>query len=321
MRNIQELAKESIGIEADAIRSLVDRIDDTFEKAVDAIYQTKGKVIVTGVGKSGLISKKIAATFSSTGTPSIFLHPTDAAHGDLGAIERSDLILALSKSGNTSELINIMPSIKRFGNTLIAIVGNMNSQLAETADIALDGSVAREACPLDLAPTASTTVALVIGDVLAVALIEKRGFSIADFSLFHPSGTLGKKLLYRISDIMHKGKEIPIVNLNTDIGNLIYEISSKGLGVTIIIDEKGKIAGIITDGDLRRMIEHNINNLSALTAKNMLTGLPKTISKDKMAIEAANIMEKYKITCLVVAENNLPIGIIHMHDLLSAGII
>lgn len=321
MRNIQELAKESIGIEADAIRSLVDRIDDTFEKAVDAIYQTKGKVIVTGVGKSGLISKKIAATFSSTGTPSIFLHPTDAAHGDLGAIERSDLILALSKSGNTSELINIMPSIKRFGNTLIAIVGNMNSQLAETADIALDGSVAREACPLDLAPTASTTVALVIGDVLAAVLIEKRGFSIADFSLFHPSGTLGKKLLYRISDIMHRGKEVPIVNLNTDIGNLIYEISSKGLGVTIIIDEKGEIAGIITDGDLRRMIEHNINNLSTLTAKNMLTGLPKTISKDKMAIEAANIMEKNKITCLVVAENNLPIGIIHMHDLLSAGII
>ncbi len=321
MKNIQELVKKSIGIEADAISALVNRVDDTFEKAVDAIYRTKGKVIVTGVGKSGLIAKKIAATFSSTGTPSIFLHPTDAAHGDLGAIERSDLILALSKSGNTSELINIMPSIKRFGNTLIAIVGNMNSQLAKNAEIVLDGSVAKEACPLDLAPTASTTVALVIGDVLAAALIEKRGFSIEDFSLFHPSGTLGKKLLYRISDIMHKGKEIPVVNLNTDISSLIYEISSKGLGVTIVVDTKGKIAGIITDGDLRRITEHNINNLSSLTAKDILSGPPKTISKDKMAIKAANIMEKYKITSIVVSENNLPIGIIHMHDLLSAGII
>jgi len=322
MKDIKQLAKEAIKIEAQAVISLVERIDEKFEAAVDAIFEIKGKVVVTGVGKSGLIGKKIAATFSSTGTPSVFLHPSDAAHGDLGILMRDDLVMALSKSGNTDELITIMPAIKRFGNTLIAIVGSKNSQLAKQADIVLDGSVAKEACPLGITPTASTTVSLVIGDALAAALIEKRGFSKDDFSSFHPSGTLGRQLIYRVYDLMHTEEELPVVKTDTNMNDLIYEISSKRLGVTTVVDETGSLTGIITDGDIRRAIEKNIDRLSTLKAGEILTASPKIIGKNELAIKAANIMEKHKITSVVITDDmNRPTGIIHMHDILAAGIL
>jgi len=322
MKDIKQLAREAIKIEAQAVAELVDRIDENFEAAVEAIYNTKGKVVVTGVGKSGLIGKKIAATLSSTGTPSIFLHPTDAAHGDLGAIMRDDLVIALSKSGNSDELITIIPAIKRFGIKLIAIIGNKNSQLAKLADIVLDGSVAKEACPLGVAPTTSTTVSLVIGDAIAVALIEKRGFGKDDFSSFHPSGALGRKLLYKVADLMHTDSELPSVNLNTDMNNLIYEISSKRLGMTTVVNDDGSLAGIITDGDIRRAIEKNIYNIATLKAKDILTESPKIIDKNAMAAKAANIMEQYKITSIVITDDKQhPEGVIHMHDLLEAGIL
>jgi len=322
MRDIKQLAKEAIKIEAQAVMSLVERVDEKFEAAVDAIFETKGKVVVTGVGKSGLIGKKIAATFSSTGTPSVFLHPSDAAHGDLGILMRGDLVMALSKSGNTDELITIMPAIKRFGNILIAIVGSKNSQLAKQADIVLDGSVAKEACPLGIAPTASTTVSLVIGDALAAALIEKRGFSKDDFSSFHPSGTLGRQLIYRVYDLMHTKDELPVVKTDTNMNDLIYEISSKRLGVTTVVNKTGSLTGIITDGDIRRAIEKNIDRLSTLKAGEILTASPKIIDKNELAIKAANVMERHRITSVVITDDmNCPIGIIHMHDILAAGIL
>ncbi|NOZ83544.1 MAG: KpsF/GutQ family sugar-phosphate isomerase [Epsilonproteobacteria bacterium] len=322
MKDIKQLAKEAIKIEAQAVMSLVERVDEKFEAAVDAIFETKGKVVVTGVGKSGLIGKKIASTFSSTGTPSVFLHPSDAAHGDLGILMRGDLVIALSKSGNTDELITIMPAIKRFGNTLIAIVGSKNSQLAKQADIVLDGSVAKEACPLGIAPTASTTVSLVIGDALAAALIEKRGFSKDDFSSFHPSGTLGRQLIYRVYDLMHTKDELPVVKTDTNMNDLIYEISSKRLGVTTVVDKTGSLTGIITDGDIRRAIEKNIDRLSTLKAGEISTVSPKIIDKNELAIKAANVMEKHRITSVVIIDDmNCPIGIIHMHDILAAGIL
>ena len=312
--------KEVVRIESEAVKELINKIDGEFARAVNAISEAKGRVVFTGMGKSGLIARKIVATFNSTGTAAISLHPSDALHGDLGMVRSEDIIILISKSGNTDELNNLVPMLKRLGVTLIAMVGDRNSKIAKESDIVLDISVTEEACPHDLAPTSSTTVSLVMGDALAVALLQERGFTADDFALLHPGGSLGKRLSLKISEIMIKGENIPLVDEESNIKDTILEITSKRLGTTGVLDKNGKLAGIITDGDLRRLMEKTLD-LKNLTAKNIMTINPKTIKAEYLASFALQQMENYKITTLVVVdENKIPVGIVHLHDLVALGL-
>jgi arabinose-5-phosphate isomerase len=319
-----ERAKKVLGIEADAIEALISRIDERFEQAIKMILNCEGRVVVTGMGKSGLIGKKIAATLASTGTPALFLHPAEGIHGDLGMVMRGDTVIALSNSGETDELSRMLPSLKRLGIGIIALTGNPESTLAKNSDVVIDVGVKEEACPLGLAPTASTTATLAMGDALAVVLLDQRGFKEEDFACFHPGGALGKKLLLRVRDLMHTDEAVPMVSEGTLIKDAIYEISSKKMGVTSVVNASGKLVGVISDGDLRRWMEKTEKtgeNLLIKEAKDIMTKDPKVANKDSLAAEALSIMEKNAITCLIVADRNtVPEGVIHLHDLLKAGV-
>jgi len=317
----RDSARRAIDIERDAIAALSDRINDHFVRACDVIMACKGRVVVTGMGKSGHIGNKIAATLASTGTPSFFVHPGEASHGDLGMITGQDVVLAISNSGNTSEVLTILPLFRRMGAPLISMTGNPDSTLAREAVANLDVSVALEACPLGLAPTSSTTATLVMGDALAVALLEARGFSAEDFAFSHPGGSLGRRLLLRVSDIMHTGDRIPKVTGETTLSGALLEISRKGLGMTTVVDEAGALTGVFTDGDLRRTLDRSID-VHTTPIRDVMTRNGKTIRADHLAAEALNMMEELKINALPVTddEGNL-VGAINMHDLLRAGVI
>jgi len=319
-RNITELAKEVLDIEANSILRLKEGINENFEKAIDILYACKGRVIVTGMGKSGLIGKKIAATLSSTGTPSYFLHPAESTHGDSGIITRDDVIIAISNSGETKELLNLLPLIKRFGVQMISMTGGLNSTLARTGDVSIDISVEKEACPLNKAPTASTTATLAMGDALAVCLLEKRGFSEEDFLVFHPSGALGKGFLYSVSELMIMGDKLPLAQEDDNFAKVIELISDKKLGMAIVTDQNGVMAGVLTDGDIRRaLIKHK--EIKDLKVKEVMTVSPKTILPTELAAKALHLMEKYSITALAISdENGFPVGVVHIHDLLKAGV-
>lgn len=316
-----ELAKEVFQIEADSILHLKNRVGENLEKAVDLIISSKGRVIVTGMGKSGHIARKIAATMSSTGTPAYFLHPAESTHGDSGIITRDDVVIAISNSGETTELLNLLPLIKRFEVPLIVFSGKESSTLGRMSDVYFDVSVEKEACPLGKAPTASTTATLAMGDALAVCLLKRRGFSTEDFLLYHPSGKLGKGILYMVKDLMLKEKiNMPIAHENDTFLETVDLISKKKLGIAIIVDDNGKLTGILTDGDIRRILLR-YPDVSVLKNKDVMTRNPKTITGDSMASKALALMEKYSITSLAVCdEDNYPQGIIHIHDLLKAGV-
>lgn len=317
---IVKTAKEVFDIEANSVLKLKERLSD-FPKAIDIIYQTKGKVVVTGMGKSGHIGKKIAATLCSTGTPAVFLHPAESTHGDSGIISRNDVVIAISNSGETQELLNLLPLISRFGIPIIGLTGGINSTLAKKSEVVLDISVEKEACPLNKAPTASTTATLAMGDAIAVCLLKKRGFSYEDFLLFHPSGSLGKGILYKVEELMVKGDRLPLISENADFTNAIRLVSDKKLGTALLTDENGRLTGVLTDGDIRRALINHVDVLK-LKAKDVMTKTPKTISIDALCAKALAIMEKYSITSLaVVDENNRPIGLLHIHDLLKAGVV
>ena len=317
---MQELAKEVCKIEADSIMKLQERIGDNLDKALDIIIGSTGRVIVTGMGKSGHIGRKIAATLSSTGTPAYFLHPAESTHGDTGIVTRDDVVIAISNSGETSELLNLIPLIKRFEVPLIVMAGNQNSTLGKSADIYFDVSVEKEACPLGKAPTASTTATLAMGDAVAICLLKKRGFTEEDFLMFHPSGALGRGVLYNVSDLMITGDRIPVVNENNSFHDTIQLISAKKLGCAIIINDNGVMKGILTDGDIRRTLL-KYENTSNLLAKDVMTQNPKVVLQNDLAARALHIMEKHSITALAVCnDENIPVGMIHIHDLLKAGI-
>ncbi len=317
-KNILEIAKQTISIESEAIANLINFLNKDFENAINFILNSKGRIIVTGIGKSANIASKIVATLNSTGTPSIFMHAADAIHGDLGIVQKEDVVICISKSGNTPEIKVLLPLIKDSHNKIIAITGNLESYLAEQADFVLNATVAQEACPNNLAPTTSTTAQLVMGDALAVCLLEMRGFDSKDFAKYHPGGTLGKRLYLRVNDLV-QNNPIPQVKPSDTISDVIIEISEKRLGATAVI-ENNKIAGVITDGDIRRMLKNN-SNFTSLTAKDIMGENPKTISSDAMAVEALSIMENNNITQLLVSDNGIYKGIIHLHDLLKEGII
>lgn len=317
--SMNELAKEVFDIEANSILRLKNNIGANFDKAIDIMYECRGRVIITGMGKSGLIGKKIAATLTSTGTPSYFLHPAESTHGDSGIITKDDVVVAISNSGETQELLNLLPLIKRFGVRMIAMTGKMESTLAQAGDVVLDISVEREACPLNKAPTASTTATLAMGDALAVCLLKKRGFTEEDFLIFHPSGALGKGFLYKVSDLM-RTEDLPFAKENDKFSNVIEIISNHKLGMAIILGENGELSGVITDGDIRRTLM-KYHETSNLIAKDVMTLNPKRITSNSYGASALNLMEKYSITALaVVDENNMPVGVIHIHDLLKAGV-
>jgi arabinose-5-phosphate isomerase len=314
-----------IGIEAQAIGALVDRIDRRFVAAVDLLFGCRGKVVVSGMGKSGLIGQKIAATLASTGTPAFFLHPAEGIHGDLGMVARHDVLIALSNSGETDELLKLLPFVKRLNVPVIALTGKAQSMLAKNSDVVLDVSVREEACPMGLAPTASTTAALAMGDALAVALLQKRGFKSDDFAQFHPGGTLGRRLLLRVRDLMHQGATVPRVNATASVRDAILEMSSKRLGMTTVIDDAGELVGVITDGDLRRFLEKGIDIRHARTA-DLSTKQPKSIGPDDLAARAVQMMEQFSITSLVVLDPTAKVGsrllgILHLHDLLKSGVV
>lgn len=318
---IIEKAKEVIRKEAKAILDLEKKINGNFEKAVKLILKCKGRVIVTGMGKSGIIAKKIAATLTSTGTSAVFLHPAEAIHGDLGMVTKEDTVIAITKSGDTDELYELIPLFKRIGVSIIAFTGKLNSPVAEKSDVVINVSVEEEACGNNLVPTSSTTAALVMGDALAIALLEERNFSSEDFAFFHPGGNIGKKLLLKVSDIMHTGKDIPLVSETTGMKETILEMTSKRFGATTVVNSKGELVGIFTDGDLRRLIEKK-DSIFNLKAKDAMSTNPKTISKEALAARALNLMEKYKITCLVIVNGKKePVGIVHLHDLLKARVV
>jgi arabinose-5-phosphate isomerase len=314
-------AREVLGIEASGILSLRDQLDESFIRAVDLLYSCQGKVVVTGLGKSGLIGRKVAATLSSTGTPSFFLHAGDGTHGDLGMVMEGDVVLAVSNSGETEELLKLLPIIKRMGLKLIVMTANSNSALSRTADVILNVVVQEEGCPLGLSPMASTTAALVVGDALAVILLEKRGFKKEDFALRHPGGILGRKLLLHVGDLMHRGGELPLVSEASPMKETLLEITSKRLGVTGVVDRQGRLVGIITDGDLRRGLESK-GDIFRFKAKNLMTRNPKTIPAKALAVRAVALMEQYSITSLFILgdRGRKPTGVVHLHHLLQAGI-
>ena len=320
LSKINELAKEVLDIEAKSILRLKNNIGEEFDKAIDILYNCKGRVIGTGMGKSGLIGKKIAATMSSTGTPTYFLHPAESTHGDSGVITRNDVIIAISNSGETQELLNLLPLIKRFGCEMIGMTGNLNSTLSKTSEVVLDISVEREACPLGKAPTASTTATLAMGDALAVCLMEKKGFTKEDFLLFHPSGKLGKGLTYKVRDLMITGDKMPLVSESESFKDVINTISEYKLGMAMVLNDDKTLAGVLTDGDIRRTVI-KYPDTSNIKVKDVMTVNPKRITSDAYAASALNLMEKYSITALaVVDEGNVPVGVIHVHDLLRAGV-
>lgn len=320
-QDLIQSAQRTIEMELQAVGELISRIDNDFTIACEAILDCKGRVVVTGMGKSGHIGKKIAATLASTGTPAFFVHPGEASHGDLGMITKDDVVIAISNSGNTAEVITIVPLIKRLGIPLISMTGDPNSALADAAQANLDVSVASEACPLNLAPTTSTTATLVMGDALAIALLESRGFSTEDFAFSHPGGALGRKLLLRVSDIMHRDHEVPRVCPSMPLQDALLEMTEKGFGITTVIDNDGKLIGVFTDGDLRRVFDAKIN-LSSATIQDVMSDNPKKIGLDMLAAEALTAMEKSSITALVVEDQHqCPVGIVHMHDILRAGVV
>ncbi len=313
--------KRTIQIEMEQVQALVEKIDGNFIKACELILACEGRVIVSGMGKSGHISNKIAATLASTGTPAFFVHPGEASHGDMGMITEKDLVLAISHSGTTSELITILPLIKRLGVPMISMTGATDSPLAKSADIHLNVSITQEACPLGLAPTSSTTVALVMGDALAIALLEARGFSAEDFAFSHPGGALGRKLLLKVVDIMHVGDDIPSVQTGTPLTSALLEMTRKKLGMTTVVDSHNRLLGIFTDGDLRRTLDQNIDIHKALINEVMNSSC-KTIQAKQLAAEALRIMEDGKINALIVVnDKRQPVGALNMHDLLRAGVI
>jgi arabinose-5-phosphate isomerase len=315
------IGKRTIQMELDEVTHLIQRIDDTFNQACELMAQCQGKVIVTGMGKSGHIGKKIAATLASTGTPAFFIHPGEASHGDLGMISRNDVVIAISSSGSSAEVTALIPLLQRLRIPLISMTGNNISPLANAADVNLDISVTCEACPLDLAPTSSTTVTLVMGDALAVALLESKGFSAEDFAFSHPGGALGKRLLLKVSDIMHTDDNIPCVQLQASLSDALLEMTQKGLGMTTVVNAQGVLEGIFTDGDLRRTIDSNLDIRSTLI-KDVMNTSPNTITKNMLAAEALGFMEEKSITSLVVSnQDKQPAGVIHLHDILRSGIL
>jgi arabinose-5-phosphate isomerase len=307
-------------MERDAIGDLLERMDKNFSHACEMLLDITGRVVVTGMGKSGHIARKIAATLASTGTPAMFVHPGEASHGDLGMITHQDAVIALSNSGSTSEVVTLLPLLKRMAIPLVTMTGDSNSILAEAADVNLDVSVKKEACPLDLAPTSSTTVCLVVGDALAIALLEARGFTTEDYAFSHPGGALGRKLLLKVEDVMHSGDTIPRVTLDTTLDNALYEVSTKGLGMTSVLDADGRLTGVFTDGDLRRALDNEID-IHQTPIEQVMTHGCITISPDILAAEALHIMEENAITTLVaVDDESRPLGVVHLHDILKAGV-
>ncbi len=310
-----ESARRVLRIEAQAIQDVLARLDKSFEQAVDVLFACKGRVVVTGMGKSGLIGRKISATLASTGTPSLFLHPAEALHGDLGMLVREDALLAISYGGETGEIIALLERVKRLEMKMVTLTGNLRSTLAEASDVALDVSVKEEACSLNLAPTASTTVSMAVGDALAVALLERRGFKQDDFADLHPAGRLGKKLL-RVENLMHAGEAMPRVDVGTRMPDVIYEMSKKGLGITTVTDGDGRLAGVMTDGDLRRLMEKHKGATLELAAGECMTRTPVTIGPKELASVALNLMERRKILAVVVVdEAKRALGVVHLHDL------
>jgi arabinose-5-phosphate isomerase len=307
------LVRKVLEIEAAAILALLSRVDERYDRAVELLRTCRGRVILTGMGKSGIICRKIAATLTSTGTPAFFLHPAEAIHGDLGVIQTDDVVMALSLSGETDEILNLLATIRRLDAKLIAITGALGSTLAQAADVALDCSVAEEACPLNLVPTASTTAALAIGDALAMTLLVEKGFRQEDFASLHPGGRLGKRLM-RVDALMHAGKHCPTVTAQTKMRDVIYEMSKKGLGMTCVVDGEDRLLGIITDGDLRRHMDRAPNILE-LTARDVMTEGPVSVPPATLAVEALNIMERRKITSIVVVDGQSVAGVVHLHDL------
>ena len=315
------IARKVLAIERDALSSLIKRIDSNFEKVVNAIYRIDGHVIVTGLGKSGFIAQKISATLSSTGTPSLYLHPVEALHGDLGRVTKNDIVLALSNSGETNEIIQCLPIFKKIGTKVIVMAGNLRSTLARKADHALDASVKREACPLGLAPTTSTTVMLALGDALAVALLEKKGFKEKDFAFYHPGGILGKRLILSVGDIMRTGSSNPVVKAHKPIKEVLLAITKARAGSASVVDGKGRLIGIFTDGDLRRHLEKG-SDIIHKSVKSVMTKGPVTIRKDKLAAEAFEIMRSKRIDEIpVVDEKNRPVGLLDVQDLLKSGLV
>ncbi len=318
------VAKEVLKIEANAVSGLINKIDENFDQAVNEMKKCRGRVIVTGMGKSGLISQKIAATLSSTGTPSHFMHPAEASHGDLGMVTKDDIILAISNSGETYELNQIIPAFKRLGVKIIALIGRQNSTLTRSADIYIDTSVEQEADSLELAPTASTTATLAMGDALAIALLENRGFKAEEFALLHPGGTLGKRLLLTVKEIMHSGDQIPLIPESSPMSEALLIMTEKGLGMTGVINENGALTGIITDGDVRRGLERYGNKIFDETSGFIQTKDYKWIEESTLAINALEVMEDHNITSLFVfsgEKKDVPEGIIHIHDILKTGIL
>ena len=321
--DILEEAKRVLRVEAQSLLDLAGRIDENFSRAVELLYHCKGKVVLMGMGKSGLVGRKIASTFASTGTPSFFLHPAEGLNGDFGMLAKEDVIIAISNSGETRELLEVLPLIKRYGNRLITLTGNATSTLAKAGDVNLDIRVKEEADPLGLAPTASTTATLALGDALAVALMGKKDFKKEDFAILHPGGALGKRLLLKVEDLMHVGKAFPTVSEKTLMKDAVFEITSKRLGVTAVCDTEGHLVGVITDGDLRRALE-KFSDLFNREASEVMTRNPKWIEQDALAAKAVQRMEEYSITSLFVfdkAGDKIPVGIIHLHDLLKAGVV
>lgn len=312
--------KEVVRIEAEAVAALEARIDQNFAQAVEVLFACRGRVVVTGMGKSGNVARKIVATFNSTGTPALFLHPSDALHGDLGMVRKEDVVICISKSGDTAELHNLLPMFKRIGVPIIAMVGNPNSKLALISDMILDAGVKEEACPYDLAPTSSSTAALVFGDALAMALLQLRNFTVEDFALYHPGGSVGRRLLLKIEELMVKDDAVPRVKRDIPIRDAIIEMTSKRLGATCVVDGGGKLIGIITDGDLRRFLQKT-TDVTHITAEMVMTKHPKTISENVLAALALQEMEAHNISQLVVVDGaHRPVGMVHLHELVKAGL-
>ena len=318
-KNIRNTATRVLQNEANAVLNLIDCIDGDFESCVEKILASNGRVVITGVGKSAIVANKIVATLNSTGTPSLFMHAADAIHGDLGMIQENDIVICISKSGNTPEIKVLVPLLKKLGSVLVALVSNTTSYLAEEADFVLNATIGDEACPHNLAPTTSTTAHMALGDALAVCLLEARGFTSDDFAKYHPGGSLGKQLYLKVGDVLSKGI-IPVVNEDAGISEVIIEISGKRLGATAVNDAKGNLTGIITDGDLRRMLEKTLE-IQTLQAKDIMTVHPKTISKDEFAIRALNLMRNHNITQLVALDGEKIAGFVHIHDLMKEGIV
>ncbi|HEU4685216.1 MAG TPA: KpsF/GutQ family sugar-phosphate isomerase [Nitrospira sp.] len=310
-----------LAIEAKAVQALIERLDERFTEAVELLFGCGGKVVVSGMGKSGLVGQKIAATLASTGTPAFFLHPAEGIHGDLGMLGRRDVLIAISNSGETQEILQLLPYVERMGIRVVALTGRLSSTLAKNSDVALDVSVSEEACPMGLAPTASTTATMAMGDALALALLQKRGIKEEDFARFHPGGTLGRRLLVRVKDLMHEGAEVPRVEESVTGTEAILEMSAKKLGMTTVVNRAGALIGVITDGDIRRALQRG-DDLHKVSAGQLASRNPKLVASDHLAAKAVEIMERYSITTLVVTEGDRKIaGVIHLHDLLKNGIV